>query len=464
MLPCCATDEWGFTDEFGAHSSKQENESASHLGVETQKKKTPSLSLALQKYQPFLDTFGKYSSALFNFVDQSLHVMLVNPQLKQSKNVNDDKKEVIAALAAHGIKDHARLSTMNFADVVTVLPKFQKEFRQLLDHVLEPGQLAKLERQEQQLFNQVWALWYFFAVHPNQVLQNPQQDSLERLKGIIQEVRKYLRRELKKLSSDTLQIQIASEGILWEDAPVLWLTIDGKDPVEVYSLVEDVVKAVRKSVHIVEESILRQAFLPFHWSSIAIVPLIQGKSLNAEAWHISINILTVGEREEELRWWNLIRQPIPQQAFAELGFEIWNFPRLKSGGKLSESVTALSVLVAHISDLDHLPDADEQGTEQLHEYFQQIQVHVTQAYQEIFDSVTAIDSVCNELTPSDYEGRPNLIAVMQGLAELRDIFFDFKTEFSLTTQEIVEWVPQLEKARDTAFAIYLFWVADILDN
>jgi hypothetical protein len=310
----------------------------------------------------------------------------------------------------------------------------------------------------------VWALWYFFAVHPNQVLQNPQQDSLKRLKSTIQEVRKHLRQELKRLSSETLHIQIASEKILWEDAPALWLSIDGLNPIEVYSSVERVVKTVRKAFHTIEESVLRQSVIPFHYSSVAIVPLIRGKSLNAEAWHININILTVGEKEEELKWWNLIRQPIPQQAFAESGFEVWNVPRLETGGRLSESVMTLSVLVAHIRDLACIPDADEQGTEQLHEYFQQVQGQVTQAYQEIFDSVTAITSICNELTPSDYENRPNLVAVMQGLAELQDIFFDFKTEFSLTTQEIVEWAPQLEKARDTAFAIYLFWVADVLDN
>lgn len=448
MLPRCVVDEWGFTDEFGEPKKLKESPSA----------------ITIQKYKPFLDAFRKYTSTLFHFIDQSLHVMIVNPQLKRSRNTEKDKQKVIAALAAHGIQDHARRSTMNFADVVRVLPKFQKEFRQLLEHILEPTQLDKLERREQQLFNQVWALWYFFAVHPNQVLQNPQQDSLKRLENAIQEVRKHLRRELKRLSSDTLQIQIASEKILWEDTPALWLTIDGINPVEVYSSVEHVVKAVQKAVHTVEEPVLQQSFLPFHWSSIAIVPLIRGKSLNAEAWHININILTVGEKEEELRWWNLIRQPIPQQAFAESGFEIWNIPRLETGARLSQSVTALSLLVAHIRDLDRIPDADEQGVKQLHEYLQQVQAQITQAYQEIFDSVTAIASVCNELTPSDYENRPNFVAVMQGLSELRGIFFDFKTEFSLNTQELVEWAPQLEKARNTAFAIYLFWVADVLDE
>ena len=85
----------------------------------------------------------------------------------------------------------------------------------------------------QPLFNQVWGLWYVFALHPNRALQNPQQECSKRVKNAIQAVRKHLRRDLKKLSSDTLHVRIASETILWEENPALWRTIDGKNSIEV---------------------------------------------------------------------------------------------------------------------------------------------------------------------------------------------------------------------------------------
>ena len=41
---------------------------------------------------------------------------------------------------------------------------------------------------------------------------------------------------------------------------------------------------------------------------------------------------------------------------------------------------------------------------------------------------------------------------------------DFNAKVTLDLEELVEWAKGLENAREKAFMVYLFWVADVLDE
>jgi len=49
---------------------------------------------------------------------------------------------------------------------------FQTEFRRLLLPFVDNGKLSRLERQEQQVYEQLWGLWYFFVLEPHHLEKN----------------------------------------------------------------------------------------------------------------------------------------------------------------------------------------------------------------------------------------------------------------------------------------------------
>jgi hypothetical protein len=72
----------------------------------------------------------------------------------------------------------------------------------------------------------------------------------------------------------------------------------------------------------------------------------------------------------------------------------------------------------------------------------------------------------DKIAPTEYAHRPNLIAAVQALQELRHHIIPptyAQSEAGMSLEQLVEWADQLEKASDDAFLLYLLWASDILD-
>ena len=132
-----------------------------------------------------------------------------------------------------------------------------------------------MERQEQEIFSSAWSLWYFFAAHPQRVVPNPAL-LIRRATEIITRIRTSLRRQLRALSAQGVQVSIASKKVLWDGEPALWLTMDSEDAVAVYETLEAVIQAIRQAVRTVPETELRRYVLDFQWPYVVVVPWYAG--------------------------------------------------------------------------------------------------------------------------------------------------------------------------------------------
>lgn len=455
LLPSCAFDEWGFVSD-SSERSKESNQKAPYQRQ----------NLALEKYNSYRKAFNKYICAYSNFFGQSENVLNFNPYFRNGENT---RVQEIAQQFNIDLSQQARLSVLNLGDALKALPKFQAEFRNILSQFAEVDELSNLERLEKTIFNDVWCSWYFFAFHPNKRFKNATWKCTQEFSKQVGEIRKNIKRELQRLCQTGLQVSILSEDVLWEEERTLWLVIDGKNVFDVYNTVEGVVSAIRRAIAAARNHELRHYAITFTWSNIVIVPLVKGKSLDGTAWRFSSILFSVDRGEDTFGQWNFVPVAIPSNAFSQLALTTWTYPRLLVAQKLRGSFFQLSLLVSHIRDFEKLPERNEQGQELLQQYFQRLITPIGETFQAVLDAEIEMINYFNQLSSSEQANRPNLIAVVQGLAELHeqilptaDCSRDGRIDLTMNLSEVAAWASRLESIQQSVFLMYLFWVSDVL--
>jgi hypothetical protein len=199
--------------------------------------------------------------------------------------------------------------------------------------------------------------------------------------------------------------------------------------------------------------------------------LVKGKSLDGTAWRFSSILFSVDTGEDTFGRWNFVPVAIPSNAFSQLALTTWTYPRLVVAQKLTGLLFQLSLLVSHLRDFERLPEQNEQGQELLQQYIQRFTAPMVETFQAVLDAETEMLNYFRQLSPSEQENRPNLIAVIQGLAELHQQILptpncsrDGRIELTMNLAEVAEWASRLESIQQSVSLMYLFWVSDVLEE
>ncbi len=457
LLPRCAFDEWGFVSD----SSKLSNESNENVPYKRQ-------NLVVEKYSHYLKAFNEYTRTCSNFFGQSEWVLNFYPYFRNGENTT---VQDLAQQFNIDLSQQARLSVLNLGDAWKALPKLQGEFKSLLTQFVDVHQLSDLERSEQAVFSELWCSWYFFAFHPNRRFQNAIWDCRQQFSNQVREVRNNVKREIRRISQNGLQIRILSEEVLWEEERSLWLVIDGENAFHVYNAVEGVVSAIRRAIAVAQNHELRHYAITLTWANIVIVPLVKGGSLDGRAWRFSSILFSVNTDENTFGQWNFVPVAIPSTAFSQLALSAWMYPRLVIAQQLTGLIFKLSLLASHIRDFERLPAQSEQGQELLQHYLQRLTSPISEILQAILNAETEMLNYFTQLPLLEQANRHNLIAVVQGFIELHEQIIptvncsrNGRIELTLNLTEVTEWANRLEAVQQSVFLAYLFWASDVLEE
>ena len=454
LIPSCAVDEWGFIDESNVLPTKE------LVAIR---------GLALQKYKIFLIYFGDYIRYFSNFFNQSNHAMVLN-SIRGKCIVNEfGKLKSEQKAIENGFKtDFIRLSRINLSESVKVMPAFQRKFRQTFGQFFETPILDDLETQELTTFHSVWCMWYFFNINPNLTLRKPKKECVKIVDKMINDIKKTIQKDLSNISSKDLLISVASYDLFWGDKPALWISVDGKNGIDVYNSVEKIFPEIFRSINCFTDKELGRLIFEINWPLIIIVPKIQGKCLTDKAWRIDSNTLLLGTDEGILSWRNFATQyPIHRDALADLNIDIWDIPHLEIASKFAQNIVKLSLQLASIKDLERLPELDDQGISQIKTYVQKLMDDISIVIQNILESISNMTNIFGGLSPSDYYNRPNMIESMRALIELGKYIIpasNSQGEITLEPKTILEWANKLDEWRNYSMIAYLFWASDVIDN
>jgi hypothetical protein len=370
---------------------------------------------------------------------------------------------VIKAAEEQGIKRNTGpLSVLNLAEVVKIIPRMQIEFDRLLGPFIDKSELKDLKQHEQKLYQSLWNLWYIFVIQPEKNTRNTKSLSMW-THDALTEARRGLQKECKKLSDNRGIVRIVSEKLSWDEKPALWIIIDGKDALKPFEVLTNMVTSIRKSMGRVSDILRQQYITDFYWPNVVLIPLVRGKSLSGAAWRWPLLTILYNE---DIKWWQLIQQPVPPEAMLELNIPLWDNPRLEPAQTLLMSYGELTAYVNHIADFLRIPQEtlDEQGTAILKEHLDSIRDKINRTCQSLLGSISTIANRANELNERE-DVHPFPIMPTQKLNGLKDAILpsnDCNGTFILDLQGFGQWSEQLGKAIDTIMDAYLFWVSDVI--
>lgn len=461
QLPNDAVDEWGFIAE-GMGQATQPIEASN-----TQPRVRNACSVA--KHKPFLDSLRNYANHSGSFYRQASKALQAIHYKSRVTDPNE-RERLQEWLEQNDIQENVgRLPTINLTDVLTELPKFQREFKARFSAFFRSTELETLERRELAIFNQSVSLWCQFVEHPNRSgTQHAGQDAEKRFKTVFNQLRKRIGKEFKTLEAIGIKGTIHSEKTCWNGESTLWITFDIDEPTKLYEAFEVIYIALVGVLPRGNDFQLEHRAVLIHWSNLCIVPLVRGKALGKVSWHFSMLTLVLDPPMTLDRWYNFAIQQVPNTVWIALGLDLWEHPRLEVAQRLRTVTVQTGLLVGHMASLEKLVEliTTETGQHVLLNYAKEQGKRVSITCQQLIDTETEIASLLSDRM-KNLSITPRLQTVFNILntigLELISVFDD-KGQKQMSIADMSAWLNQIREAIPAFENLYLEWVGDILDE
>ncbi|CAK8716213.1 hypothetical protein GMJAKD_05365 [Candidatus Electrothrix aarhusensis] len=454
-FPLEALDQFGYTEESKNDAAIAEyNEKRNQEAI---------ISAYLQQYQIYLQVIREYFNSIRNFLNLSASLTVANSLLGKAKTLQR-RVEIKQKIEESNLKlSRSLLPAFNLAESIKILPQFQVSFRKHFSSLIDNEELSLLEQRERKTLYSLWPLWFCFETTPSRRMTVPGKIVSDKLKLRKKVLRSKLVKALKKASADNLQFKMLSDSVGFDSKPALWITIDGENPLEVYTQTEQLYKLLRSSWGEIKLFSIDHFALDFQWQKIVFVPLCRGKLLEAQAWIISINkfINELGG-DQGLAAYNLIPQEIEQETLKDLGVKVWESALLNDAKLFLQGAATLQVRLRHLVQVGDMPDLDDTGTEIVQSWFEKIQGTASRELQQVFDKCNVILSIHNQIVSGDDKTSANeyLQVAYDNFVKVYDKLVPEELEDGkalLTHETMKEWQEQLLSVQDTVFVIYLYW-------
>jgi len=314
-------------------------------------------------------------------------------------------------------------------------------------------------------------MWHFFSINPNLTNRNPKKEFITKIDRTTNNIKKTIEENLSIISSENLRTSVASYDLFWEDKPALWISIDGKNLIEVENSQEKIFNGIFKSVNNSTDKNLTKLIFEIRWPLIILVTKIQGKCLTGGAWIINSNTFLSRASVDKLNLLNFATQKlIPMDVLSELKIKVWDIPQLEVATRFIQNMVKLSLQIASIKDLKRLPFLDDQGVDQFKIYATKLMGDIKLEIQIILSSAEEMKNFLMKLSYSDDHIYPNMSELDTILNEVIKYLTSVSNsldEIELEQKTLFEWVDKLDGWKFCviyASNAYLFWVSYVISS
>ena len=391
-------------------------------------------------------------------------MLSLNTYLGKTKSPKE-RRNLLKVAKEQGVRtDLDHLSTQNFSDAIKILPQFQKEFRQHFSQYFDEKTLEQIEEEETDIYTGTWSLLYQFAHNPawKQPL-NPLKEAKIKIEKTFLQGRKERKEKRKKREQGAGGAGVWGENIAWDEEKNLWITCDTNNPLNLFHTFEAVQKALKKALGKIEVRHLQWYVLDFSWPSIFVVPLVKGKSLTKTAWKINTSVFILGSMFKEKDWWNYVLHPIPKETWESLNLPSWENNQLETANRLQEDVNYLYLIIAHLCDLNKIPENSDK--ELIQKYLNSVSPQIERYFNRSQKQYLGLQKFIEELQQEDLENNLSSIAIKQLYIKMWDNIpqeKDCDGELKMNFSNLEEWLKRLETAREQARILFLSIAAKVL--
>ncbi|HBJ80549.1 MAG TPA: hypothetical protein DDY74_01520 [Pseudothermotoga sp.] len=343
LLPKCAVDEWGFTNEFRDVSGN--NPDSTQISRE---------SLALYKYHLYLDARRDYCSSLGNFFHQVPQVLLQNYR----QELLGDRKEKL--------DDLSRLSVVNITNSIKRLKAFQREFSHFFGEHISPGILKRLEYIEDKTLKGVWSLWFYYVSQPGKIKRYGIKFIQEQEEKLLKRFRSSFRKVCSSFAGEGIYVKPLKANALWNGNRTIWVTIDVSKPEEMCDAFQRVIEAFTVVMQNYDLSEFERSWLDIYYPAFNFISLIHGKALASNCYQIPLYFLS-GQGFEN-NWWHYVPHEIPNEVWNQLGLQLWDIKDIQEAQIIIANFIKISLLLEHLTVIEQLDNVDSVGYKLVNQY------------------------------------------------------------------------------------------------
>jgi len=462
FLPKNSVDEWGYVTESRVSSS-------------------PSASLekkfsAISTLDPLTRAINEYTRTVGNFMEQSIQALVLVPSLK-SADTEAKRKAVLDKAEELGVSEGSvRLSVLNGIDACIAVRELHRIEHILFDAIGGRGVNEVFRTTELRMFVDTMTAWAVFCF-PEQILPRVQTSARKRrenrrrlhvnLKDSLKPTSNRIRQALKDLASDGINAQILSDSIQWELKTALWISFDTSHPLRMLIAVEKMWHKLVSAFEQDRSKIVRLKAIDWFWKKTILVPLVQGRSLERQAFANMDGAVYAFDSNVDTQLWRFAPEPIPDDTWAQLGLNHWEpHPSWTIFDQFITAYQALFIHVNHIADFSRYSiNLDELGEGILQKYVEGEQEQTSSLLQETLDSSVRL---LNEFPKPDlavFAARPNVANCMNLFTGMKDAMLpkeDSEQHAQLTITEIAAWRDRLKAGFDLLGEARCLWIADSL--
>jgi len=460
-LPIEALDNWGYTEET-TKSSPFKKQSVS--------KEESIISVYIQRYQTYLQMKNDFFRSLNNFINQSPHLLVTHTFLGKAKTTDDRHRIEQLIRDQHLCMDRPFLPGYNLGEALKTVSKFQGYFRKHFSGLMDKEELSQLEQKESKTLRTLWALWFFFVNQPSRHIDIPGKTASAQLDSRMKTIRKGLEKAFKQATTEEVRFCSLGDCMQFGNGSALWITVVGKNPLDIYSSIEGLFKHIRDSLGDIKLHSLEHFALEIQWQHLVIVPICQGKLLEKHAWAIPVyQFISELNQNRGLSPINLVPRKIEQEVLNHFGLEIWKPGLLNDPTVFLQNAASLHIRLQHLVQIGNLPSLDETGTRMVQSYFAQLNEGLSVNLQEMIDKAEMLTSQCNQLT----EKYPDTLALeylqvaTTQLIEIYDKLIPVGLENSsvaLSIENLEKWQERVLSVQGEIFIIYLLWCGYIISQ
>lgn len=456
-LPQSAVDDWGFSSE-GQDRTGETALAAEAGGAGMQRARA---NLILDQHRPLLEATRECLSPLENFFRQANGPLTLNSFLGRA-NSDEQRQRYLEVAAEQGIPtEKSFLSTYNFAEARRHLPVFQKEFRARFSRLIPQARLDRLEREESDVMNAAWALWYSFVEQPERQWRAPETRAYQVFSDILERIRDGIRTGFAALPAHEMRARIESEALEWDGLPALCLVVQVANPIQTHEAIRAVADVLQSTLGDIVIRSAEQFAVETNWPNILVVPTFKGMNPAAALWRFRPFSFYPDRNihENPATWFPL---PFPSDVAREMGVELRDDGVEAPLKRLQLGVAEFWSLLAHVSDLLRIPDpVDDEGGALLQKYMggvaDRISAALTRAAELWLDAIEDVRST------DGWMDRPLLAEIHDGLLDLKDGLMpvaDYTPGDVIELQQLAAWADRLQPLLALPEAMRLARIAD----
>jgi GTPase SAR1 family protein len=461
LLPKPAADPWGLAQPEGK-SIEEQNEKLNSL-----ERLFPS-SILEQIYKPYLDSERKYFSSMRNFLEQSGQVMVTNFHTGKLPDDSPQKVAKLEYIEKEGIRTNlGSLSFFNLTEARNNLSNYQKSFRDLFSHRIENDYLSNLELQEMRAMDQLWPLWYFFAIRPRTSVANPRKQLPVKLEIIKQNILRRAKEAVEAIQDEGIRSIVIDEKFEWDDNPSVLILLDVDNTTIIYPKVEETIIILRESIGVVSPSDIEQQLIENGLRYFVIVVTVGGRMINKLVWPLRTIFTLTTHDPIEKKLWAFTPQELPEHMLEKLGLRQWEGEQIEAANQLVSAVSAIVLYLALIEKIEGMPDATEAGAERLKSFLEERSGELSKLLQLFFDSSTLMVNQFNNLSKEEQAERSYLLGAVNLLSEMYESvkpIEKFDGQATLGLEEITIYKERLTQAVQSCEMIRLLWIQDIIER